>query len=156
MKINIHYYAIMYTYWIVPILNMSIWIISGLNRVDLGVMSMKIYSSLPKSKMWNFTIRVSSVSCTGYHFWWSTGSLAQWFTNRPGDLGSIPGLFIPKTSKMVFDTSLLNTEQYKVRIKVTVKQFRESSNLHIFLLRCGTRSYEWGTQWELNSLMKVC
>ena len=34
------------------------------------------------------------------------------------DLGSIPGHVIPKTLKMVLDTSLLNTQQYKVsRVK---------------------------------------
>ena len=37
--------------------------------------------------------------------------------NDPGDLGSIPGQIIPKSKKMVLDTSLLNTPQYKVRIK---------------------------------------
>ena len=31
------------------------------------------------------------------------------FANGPGDLGSIPGQVIPKTQKMVLDTSLLNT-----------------------------------------------
>ena len=30
-----------------------------------------------------------------------------------------------------------------------------SSNWLSFLLRCGTRSNEWGTHWDLNSLMKV-
>ena len=35
------------------------------------------------------------------------------FANGPGDLGSIPGRVIPKTLKMVLDTSLLNTQQYK-------------------------------------------
>ena len=35
------------------------------------------------------------------------------FVNSPGDLGSIPGQVIPKTSKMVLDISLLNTQQYK-------------------------------------------
>ena len=39
------------------------------------------------------------------------------FTNGPGDLGSIPGRVIPKTQKMILDTSLLNTQHYKVRIK---------------------------------------
>ena len=39
------------------------------------------------------------------------------FANSPGDLGSIPGRVMPKTLKMVLDTSLLNTQQYKVRIK---------------------------------------
>ena len=29
-------------------------------------------------------------------------------------------------------------------------------NLLIFLLRYNTRPYKWGTQWDLNSLVKVC
>ena len=41
--------------------------------------------------------------------------------NGPGDLGSIPGRVIPKTLKMVLDTSLINTQQYKVRIKGKVE-----------------------------------
>ena len=41
---------------------------------------------------------------------------------------SIPGRIIPKTFKMVLDTFLLNTQQYKVRIKGKVEQFRERSN----------------------------
>ena len=44
------------------------------------------------------------------------------FANGPGDLGSIPGRVIPKTLKMVLDTSLLNTQQYKARIKGKVEQ----------------------------------
>ena len=39
------------------------------------------------------------------------------FTNDPGDQGSIPGRVIPKTLKIVLDASLLNTQQYKVRIE---------------------------------------
>ena len=34
------------------------------------------------------------------------------------DQGLIPGLVIPKTQKMVLDAVLLNTQHYKVRIKV--------------------------------------
>ena len=34
----------------------------------------------------------------------------------------------PKTLKMVLDTSLLNTQQYKVRIKGKVEQSREKSS----------------------------
>ena len=45
------------------------------------------------------------------------------FANGPGDLGSIPGRVI-KTLKVVLDTSLLNTQQYKVRIKGKVEQSR--------------------------------
>ena len=51
----------------------------------------------------------------------------------PGDLGSIPGRVIPKTLKMVLDTSLLNTQQYKVLIKDKVEQ----SPLH--------RSSDWSS-----------
>ena len=41
------------------------------------------------------------------------------FANSPGDLGSVPGCVIPKTLKMVLDTSLLNTQQirYVSRVK---------------------------------------
>ena len=47
------------------------------------------------------------------------------FANGPGDLSSILGRVIPKTLKMVLDTSLLNTQQYKVRIKGKVEQLRK-------------------------------
>ena len=50
------------------------------------------------------------------------------FASGPGDLGSTPGHFIPKTLKMVLDTSLLKTEQYKVRIKSKVEKSRERSS----------------------------
>ena len=49
------------------------------------------------------------------------------FVNSAGDQGSIPGQVIPKTLKMVLDTSLLNTQQYKVRIKGKVEQSWERS-----------------------------
>ena len=48
--------------------------------------------------------------------------------NGPEDLGSIPGRVIPKTLKMVLDTSLLSTQQYKVRIEGKVEQSREKSS----------------------------
>ena len=50
------------------------------------------------------------------------------FTNSPEDQGSIPGRVIPKTLKMVLDTPLLNTQQYKVRIKSKVEQAWERSS----------------------------
>ena len=50
------------------------------------------------------------------------------FVNGPGDLGSNLGHVLPKTLKMVLDTSLLNTQQYKVRIKGKVEQARERSS----------------------------
>ena len=56
------------------------------------------------------------------------GLVGRVFANGPGDLGSISGRVIPKTLKMVFDTLLLNTQQYKVRIKGKVEQSRERSS----------------------------
>ena len=55
------------------------------------------------------------------------GLVGRVFANGPGELGSIPGRVIPKTLKMVLDTSLLNTHQYKVRIEGKVEQSRERS-----------------------------
>ena len=56
------------------------------------------------------------------------GLVGRVFANGPVDPGSITGRVIPKTLKMVFDTSLLNTQQYKVRIKGKVDQSRERSS----------------------------
>ena len=58
---------------------------------------------------------------------WLFGLMGRVFTNGPGDLSSIPGHVIPNTLKMVLDTSLLNTQYYKVRIKGKVEQSKESS-----------------------------
>ena len=58
------------------------------------------------------------------------GPVGRVFANDPGHLGSIPDSVIPKTLKMVFDTSLLNTQQYKVRIEGKVEQSRERSSTH--------------------------
>ena len=44
--------------------------------------------------------------------------MSRVFANSPGDRGSIPGEIIPKTQKIVLDAALLNTQHYKVRIKV--------------------------------------
>ena len=54
--------------------------------------------------------------------------VSRMFANGPGDLGSIPGRVIPKTLKMVLDTTLLNTQQYNVCIKGKVEQSREMSS----------------------------
>ena len=53
------------------------------------------------------------------------GPVGRVFANGPGDLGSIPVRVIPKTLKMVLDTSLLITQQYKLRIKGNVEQSRK-------------------------------
>ena len=58
---------------------------------------------------------------------------AHWLVGRVSpnglrDMGSIPGRVTPKTLKMVLDASLLNTQQYKVRIKGKLEQSRERSS----------------------------
>ena len=50
------------------------------------------------------------------------------FAKSLGDLGSIPGRVIPKTFKMILDTSLINIQQYKEPIKGKVEQSRERSS----------------------------
>ena len=47
------------------------------------------------------------------------------FANGPRDLDAIPGRVLPKTPEIVLDASLLNTQQYKVRIKSKMEQPRE-------------------------------
>ena len=50
------------------------------------------------------------------------------FANGPEYCGSIPGRVIQKTQQMVRATSLLNTQNYKVRIKSKMEQSRERSS----------------------------
>ena len=56
------------------------------------------------------------------------------FANGLGDRDSIPGRVIPKTLKMVLDTSLLNTQHYKLRIKGKVEQSRRKSSTLPYIL----------------------
>ena len=63
-----------------------------------------------------------------YIYIYDIGPAVRVFANGPGDLGSIPGRVIPKTLKMVLDTTLLNTQHYKVRFKGKVEQSWEWSS----------------------------
>ena len=65
------------------------------------------------------------------------------FANGSGDLGSIPGRVIPKTQKMILDAILLNTQDYKVKIKGKAEQFRESGR---------TLSTHWCSRYQKVSL----
>ena len=58
-----------------------------------------------------------------YYFYHSRliGLVGRVFANGPRNLGSIPVRVIPKTLKMVLDTSSLNTQQYNVHIKGKVE-----------------------------------
>ena len=66
------------------------------------------------------------------------GLMSRVFANGPGDLGSIPGHVIPKTLKMVLDTTLLKTQQYKLRIKGKVEQSREMSSALPYIPWCSS------------------
>ena len=55
-------------------------------------------------------------------------SISNVFESPSWYQGSIPGWVIPKTLKMVLDTSLLNIQHYKVHIKGKVEQSREKSS----------------------------
>ena len=75
----------------------------------------------------SFKIKLPTlISLTAHHT--HTHTHTHTFANGQGDRGSIPGRVIPKTLEMVFDTSLLNTQQYKVRIKGKVEQCWERSS----------------------------
>ena len=64
-----------------------------------------------------------------FHAWGlGNGLVGKTFANSSGDLGSVPGRVIPKTLKMVLDTSLLNTQHYKERIKGKVEPSKEKSS----------------------------
>ena len=65
--------------------------------------------------------------------------------NGPVDVGPILGRVIPKTLKRVFDTSLLNTQQYKGRIEGKVEQFRGRSSAPLDL---GVVAIEKGALWS--------
>ena len=73
----------------------------------------------------NLNIVFNSVWLIKY---FKNGPAVRVFANGPGDLGSIPGRVIPKTLKMVLDTTLLNTQHYKVRFKGKVEQSWEWSS----------------------------
>ena len=75
-------------------------------------------------------IKKSLIKCTDFFLliYRLISQVGRVFANGPEDLGSILGRVIPKTSIIVLDTSLLNTQQYKVRIEAKVEQSRERSS----------------------------
>ena len=76
----------------------------------------------------NIRIHINTYTHTHTHTHTHTGPAVRVFANGPGNLGSIPGRVIPKTLKMELDTTLLNTQHYKVRFKGKVEQSREWSS----------------------------
>ena len=79
---------------------------------------------------------------------WLIGLVGRMFANGPGNLGSIPGRVIPKTLKMVLDTSLLSTQHYKVSIKGKVEQSKDWGCALIYALDYGRLIYfTYSGQW---------
>ena len=79
-------------------------------------------------------------------FHWPIDIMVRMFANGLRDLGSIPDQVIPKTQKMVFDTCLLNTQHYKVRIKGK----RSNSEKEGALSQHYTRKRKYHVKRELN------
>ena len=90
-------------------------------RCKLGLKPTEIYIRLiiipPSHQSTYVSSGIKKASCSSFRF-----------ANGPGDLGSIPGRVIPKTLKMELDTTLLNTQHYKVRFKGKVEQSWEWSS----------------------------
>ena len=55
------------------------------------------------------TIKIIISQIIKGNYYYNNRLMGRVFANDPGDLGSIPGHVIPKTLKIVLDTSLLNT-----------------------------------------------
>ena len=101
-------------------------------RLSPSAEILSVYSTAPT----NWTTEYRNAHCR-IKYWYLLlhrliGLVGSVFANGPGDLGSIPGRVIPKNLKMVLGTSLLNTQQYKVRIKGKVEQSRERSSALLY------------------------
>ena len=89
----------------------------------------KTWENLQQSKTRYTSVLMKLVHLPSFYtLKWLIGLVGRVFANGLEDLGSIQGRVIPKTLKMVLDTALLNTRQYKVRIKSKVNQSRERSS----------------------------
>ncbi len=91
--------------------------------------------------------------------------MSRLFASGPGDRGSIPGRVILKTQKMVLDSALLSTRNYKVKIKDKVEpswEFRLGRKKSIFGARRGqTSSLQRGphvveVRWKSQHRKKLC
>ena len=103
------------------------------------------FTPLQRSSQCIILVQLTGLSCLLYAKL-LIGLVGRVFANGPGDLSSIPGHVLPKTLKIVLDTSLLNTQHYKVHVKGKVEQSRErssSSPLHLSVV-----AIEKGVFWS--------
>ena len=68
----------------------------------------------PENDREKWSERIRDIRASGTR--WCCWLVGRGFAHDPGDWGSIPSRVIPKTKKIVLDTSLHNTQHYKVRI----------------------------------------
>ena len=106
------------------------WRLSDSKSPQVSRTLFSFLSNLNNAIVWivsaRFEISKSSSPCINNLV--NVGPAVRVFANGLGDLGSIPGRVIPKTLKMELDTTLLNTQHYKVRFKGKVEQSREWSS----------------------------
>ena len=91
--------------------------------LKLQLITIVPYSQLTLCAKWTYNVHYYRIYLSR-----DIGPAVRVFANGPGDLGSIPGRVIPKTLKMELDTTLLNTQHYKVRFKGKVEQSWEWSS----------------------------
>ena len=84
---------------------------------------------------------------TYFVYFLKIGQVGRVFANGQEDLGSIPDRVILKTLKKVLDTSLLNTQHYKVRIKSKEEQSRETNSA------LGVVAFEKGACWSSSTMV---
>ena len=103
---------------------------SGAIFVDRNNAILFYFYTITTYKKWiNKLLLQSKWLCFIYSFMYRLiGLVGTVFANGLRNLGSILGCIIPKTLKMVLDTSLFNTQQYKVCIKSKVERSRERSS----------------------------
>ena len=94
---------------------------------DAGCSPEDLPEAMNDREKWRERVRdIRATSSTWWWWWWLNdrliGPVGRVFVNGPGDLGSIPSRVISKNFKMALDTSLLNTQQYKVLINSKVEQ----------------------------------
>ena len=101
---------------------------------DTGYSLGDLLRAIDDSEGWRERIREIHAGSATWWWWWWCYIMGWVFDNGVGYRSSIPGRVIPKTQKMILDTSMLKTMHYKIRIKGKVKQSRQRSsalNIHL-------------------------
>ena len=87
---------------------------------DTGCSPEDLPGAMNNREKWRERVRdIRATSTTWWWWWWWViGWVSRVFVSGPGNWGPIPGRVIPKTPKTVLDAALLNTQHYKVWVKV--------------------------------------